>query len=104
MSDQESPIFQLQVTFAAMQLSRELAFNPVKLVESLKIRTTEQQDAQEYVCPLIHHCELVLTHFRFSKLFMAHLDSEFQKQSDPTLKSLIADQVYEGCFLHNPKY
>ncbi|KAI0345367.1 cysteine proteinase [Trametopsis cervina] len=72
---EESPIFQLQVTFAAMQLSRELAFNPVKLVESLKIRTTEQQDAQE-----------------FSKLFMAHLDSEFQKQSDPTLKSLIADQ------------
>lgn len=30
---------------------------------------------------------------RFSKLFMAHLDSEFQKQLDPTLKSLVADQV-----------
>ena len=30
--------------------------------------------------------------FRFSKLFMAHLDTEFQKQSDPGLKSLLADQ------------
>ncbi|KAI0688254.1 cysteine proteinase [Cytidiella melzeri] len=72
---EESPIFQLQVTFAAMQLSQQTAFNPIKLVESLKLRTTEQQDAQE-----------------FSKLFMAHLDSEFQKQSDSSLKSLIADQ------------
>ncbi|KAH8107139.1 cysteine proteinase [Cristinia sonorae] len=72
---EESPIFQLQVTFAAMQESTQNTFNPVKLVESLKLRTTEQQDAQE-----------------FSKLFMAHLDSEFQKQSIPGLKSLLADQ------------
>ncbi|KAH9951255.1 cysteine proteinase [Amylocystis lapponica] len=72
---EESPVFQLQVTFAAMQESIQSAFNPVKLVESLKLRTTEQQDAQE-----------------FSKLFMAHLDTEFQKQSSPVLKSLVADQ------------
>ncbi|KAF9820152.1 hypothetical protein IEO21_01585 [Rhodonia placenta] len=71
----ESPIFQLQVTFAAMQESTQSAFNPVKLVESLKLRTSEQQDAQE-----------------FSKLFMAHLDTEFAKQSDPGLKTLISDQ------------
>lgn len=71
----ESPIFQLQVTFAAMQAGKQSVFNPVKLVESLRLRTTEQQDAQE-----------------FSKLFMAHLDSEFQKQADPKLKSLVADQ------------
>ena len=32
-----------------MQLSVLRAFNPVKLVESLKLRATEQQDAQEYV-------------------------------------------------------
>ena len=49
-SFQESPIFQLQATFAAMQTCKEVAFNPVKLVESLKLRTTEQQDAQECVC------------------------------------------------------
>ncbi|TCD68915.1 hypothetical protein EIP91_009466 [Steccherinum ochraceum] len=72
---EESPIFQLQVTFSAMQESTQNAFNPVKLVESLKLRTTEQQDAQE-----------------FSKLFMAHLDTEFQKQTVPGLKSLLADQ------------
>ena len=32
-----------------MQHSIFRAFNPVKLVESLKLRATEQQDAQEYV-------------------------------------------------------
>ncbi|KAL7283349.1 hypothetical protein ACG7TL_002778 [Trametes sanguinea] len=80
---QESPIFQLQVTFAAMQCSALNTFNPVKLVESLKLRATEQQDAQE-----------------FSKLFMAHLDTEFKKQRDPALQSLIANQ-FEGKQVYN---
>ena len=44
------------------------------------------------ICPAaMTHCSTFIS--RFSKLFMAHLDSEFQKQSDPTLKSLIANQV-----------
>ncbi|KAJ7709699.1 hypothetical protein B0H17DRAFT_999051 [Mycena rosella] len=71
----DSPTFQLQVTFAALQESTQSVFNPTKLVESLELRTTEQQDAQE-----------------FSKLFMSHLDTEFKKQSNPALKSLITDQ------------
>ncbi|KAF8077825.1 hypothetical protein FPV67DRAFT_1557276 [Lyophyllum atratum] len=71
----ESPIFQLQVTFAALQESTQGCFNPTKLVESLQLRTTEQQDAQE-----------------FSKLFMSHLDAEFKKQANPKVKSLITDQ------------
>ncbi|KAI0321663.1 hypothetical protein OF83DRAFT_1168297 [Amylostereum chailletii] len=77
-SFEDSPIFQLQSTFAALQDGKKKVFNPVKLVESLKLRTSEQQDAQE-----------------FSKLFMSHLDNEFQKQSDPSLKSLLSDQ-FEG--------
>ncbi|KAH7929713.1 cysteine proteinase [Leucogyrophana mollusca] len=72
---EDSPIFQLQVTFAALQESVQNVFNPTKLVESLKLSTSEQQDAQE-----------------FSKLFMSHLDFEFQKQAAPALRSLIADQ------------
>ncbi|KAJ7097738.1 cysteine proteinase [Mycena belliarum] len=71
----DSPTFQLQVTFAALQESTQSVFNPTKLVESLELRTTEQQDAQE-----------------FSKLFMSHLDAEFKKQKDPALQSLITDQ------------
>ncbi|KAJ6597092.1 cysteine proteinase [Mycena vulgaris] len=71
----DSPTFQLQVTFAALQESTQSVFNPTKLVESLELRTTEQQDAQE-----------------FSKLFMSHLDAEFKKQSNPALQSLITDQ------------
>ncbi|KAJ7581164.1 hypothetical protein C8J56DRAFT_866417 [Mycena floridula] len=71
----DSPIFQLQVTFAALQESTQSVFNPTKLVESLQLRTAEQQDAQE-----------------FSKLFMSHLDAEFKKQSIPSVQSLITDQ------------
>ncbi|KAG5647281.1 hypothetical protein DXG03_000817 [Asterophora parasitica] len=71
----DTPIFQLQVTFSALQESTQGCFNPTKLVESLQLRTTEQQDAQE-----------------FSKLFMSHLDAEFQKQANPKVKSLVTDQ------------
>ncbi|KAH8116817.1 cysteine proteinase [Phellopilus nigrolimitatus] len=74
----DSPIFQLQVTFAALQEGNQAVFNPVKLVESLRLKTSEQQDAQE-----------------FSKLFMSHLDDEFKKQSNPELRSLLPDQ-FEG--------
>ncbi|KAF9647555.1 cysteine proteinase [Thelephora ganbajun] len=72
---EETPIFQLQTTFAALQESSESVFNPIKLVESLKLRTTEQQDAQE-----------------FSKLFISHLDEAFQKQSQLGLRTLVADK------------
>ena len=47
-ADQESPVSQLQVTFAALQAGNQKVFNPTKLVESLQLRTSEQQDAQEY--------------------------------------------------------
>ncbi|KAF8587403.1 cysteine proteinase [Ramaria rubella] len=72
---EDSPIFQLQVTFAALQEITQNVFNPIKLVESLQLRATEQQDAQE-----------------FSKLFMSHLATEFEKQAVPPLKTLLADQ------------
>lgn len=57
-------MFQLQVLFAFLQNSRQAAYDPARLVESLKIPTTEQQDAQE-----------------FSKLFLNLLDREFKKQA-----------------------
>ncbi|TEB26623.1 cysteine proteinase [Coprinellus micaceus] len=87
----DSPIFQLQVTFAALQESKESVFNPSKLVESLQLRTSEQQDAQE-----------------FSKLFMSHLDAEFKEQADPAVKMLIesqfqGSQVY-GTYCHACQY
>ncbi|KAH9981004.1 hypothetical protein BGW80DRAFT_1267806 [Lactifluus volemus] len=71
----DSPIFQLQTTFAALQESRMKVFNPEKLVGSLQLRTNEQQDAQE-----------------FSKLFITHLDDEFKKQPDPALRHLVSNQ------------
>ncbi|KAF8843558.1 cysteine proteinase [Paxillus ammoniavirescens] len=85
---EDSPVFQLQVTFAALQESTQNVYNPAKFAESLKLSTSEQQDAQE-----------------FSKLFMSHLDNEFQKQVTPSLRTLISEQfqgqqVY-GTLCHN---
>jgi hypothetical protein len=93
MQTQESPIFQLQVTFAALQEGTQNVYNPSKLVESLKLRTTEQQDAQEFVFLNIRINLYSLSTYRFSKLFMSHLDSEFKKQPAPALKSLLANQA-----------
>ncbi|KAF8637340.1 hypothetical protein AX17_002841 [Amanita inopinata Kibby_2008] len=78
----DSPIFHLQVTFAAMQEGSQGVHNPSKLIESLALRTSEQQDAQE-----------------FEKLFMSHLDVEFQRQGVPSLRSLITDQ-FQGKQVH----
>ncbi|GAA5896255.1 hypothetical protein JCM8208_001826 [Rhodotorula glutinis] len=58
-----SPLFQLQVLFAFLQSSEQAVYDPDPLVEALKIKRTEQQDAQE-----------------FSKLFLTLLDWEFKKQ------------------------
>ncbi|BGP13819.1 hypothetical protein JCM10213_006348 [Rhodosporidiobolus nylandii] len=57
------PIFQLQVLFAFLQTSIQGVYDPSPLIESLKLDTSEQQDAQE-----------------FSKLFLQVLDREFKKQ------------------------
>ncbi|GAA6057771.1 hypothetical protein JCM3770_006837 [Rhodotorula araucariae] len=59
-----SPVFQLQVLFAFLQSSQQAVYDPDPLVEALKIKRTEQQDAQE-----------------FSKLFLNLLDREFKKQA-----------------------
>ncbi|KAG6376492.1 hypothetical protein JVT61DRAFT_2485 [Boletus reticuloceps] len=88
---EDSPVFQLQVIFAALQESTQNVYNPAKFAESLKLSTSEQQDAQE-----------------FSKLFMSHLDNEFQKQLNPSLRTLISDQfqgelVY-GTLCHNCRF
>ncbi|EIN07261.1 cysteine proteinase [Punctularia strigosozonata HHB-11173 SS5] len=72
-----SPLFQLQVTFAALQESKLAVFDPVKLVKVLGLDEEEQQDSQE-----------------FAKLFLTHLEQEFnQQQGIPIIRSLIADQV-----------
>ncbi|KAF8911983.1 hypothetical protein CPB84DRAFT_1760942 [Gymnopilus junonius] len=77
-----SPIFQLQVTFAALQEGNRSFYDPTRLVESLQLRATEQQDAQE-----------------FSKLFMSHLNAEFKKQPSLDVKSLITKQ-FQGSLVY----
>ncbi|GAA5822992.1 hypothetical protein JCM11251_004450 [Rhodosporidiobolus azoricus] len=60
---QDQPVFQLQVLFAALQTSIQSVYDPTPLIASLKLDTSEQQDAQE-----------------FSKLFLQVLDREFKAQ------------------------
>ncbi|KAJ9109175.1 hypothetical protein QFC21_000504 [Naganishia friedmannii] len=76
--DEDSPIFQLGLTFAALQTSETKYYDPSGLVNALRLDTGNQQDASE-----------------FSKLFMTHLQNEFSKQSNPLVKTLISDQ-FEG--------
>ncbi|EJU05183.1 hypothetical protein DACRYDRAFT_103677 [Dacryopinax primogenitus] len=75
---EDAPLFQLQATFAALQQCRQNIYNPIKLVESLGLRTSEQQDATE-----------------FSKLFMNLLGEQFKLQEAPSVKTLLRDQ-FEG--------
>lgn len=43
----EKALFQLQIIFAALERGLASSFNPVALVETLKLNQGEQQDAQE---------------------------------------------------------
>lgn len=57
---EDAPLFQLQVTFTALQKGRTSVFNPKPLVRSLKLQETEQQDSSE--------CALILTVFQSSPI------------------------------------
>lgn len=46
-SAEMSPIYQLQRLFASLERSRESVYNPRLLVESMGLRESEQQDANE---------------------------------------------------------
>ncbi|GAA6004527.1 hypothetical protein JCM10207_000918 [Rhodosporidiobolus poonsookiae] len=81
-----SPVFQLQALFAFLQNSKQAVYDPSPLIESLRLDTTEQQDAQE-----------------FSKLFLQVLDAEFKKQGkraeqeggDGKVERLV-EELFEG--------
>ncbi|KZV97028.1 cysteine proteinase [Exidia glandulosa HHB12029] len=75
---ENSPVFQLQMTFAGLQMGAQKAYDPVRLAECLGLRAAVQQDAQE-----------------FAKLFLDLLDKQFKLQEVESLKNLIPDQ-FEG--------
>lgn len=88
---QASPLFQLQVLFAFLDKSTQSVYDPAPFVKSLRLNTTEQQDAQE-----------------FSKLFLDLLSREFKKQVGTTndgkqpIANLLADQ-FEGTTTYGTK-
>lgn len=49
----QQPLYQLQVLFAALQDGPLRAYNPTQLVKALKLDDQEQQDAQEFVEPIV---------------------------------------------------
>ncbi|KAF9090462.1 hypothetical protein BGX29_011475 [Mortierella sp. GBA35] len=68
-------LYQLQHLFAQLDYGIKDIYNPLSLVESLKLDTNVQQDAQE-----------------FCNLFMARIDSQLQSQEDEHLRTFIKNQ------------
>lgn len=58
---EDLPLFQLQVTFTALQKGPTSVFNPQPLVRSLRLQETEQQDSSECKCPDFFHCLVYIT-------------------------------------------
>ena len=61
--------------------------DPTGLVNSLRLEKGHQQDAAEWV--VIDDA----ADYRFSKLFMFLVASEFKKQPDPALRTTVTDMV-----------
>ncbi|KAI8350750.1 hypothetical protein B0O80DRAFT_457403 [Mortierella sp. GBAus27b] len=76
-------LYQLQLLFAHLDRGLKSFYNPLSLVNSLKLDTAMQQDAQE-----------------FCNLFMARIDNQFQRQHDDHLKTFIAEQ-FQGIYSYN---
>ncbi|KAF9438453.1 hypothetical protein BGZ76_007846 [Entomortierella beljakovae] len=68
-------LYQLQLLFTYLDNGLRSYYNPLSLVESLKLDTAMQQDAQE-----------------FCNLFMAKIDNELHNQEDPYLGDFIKNQ------------
>ncbi|WVQ77862.1 hypothetical protein IAR50_007560 [Cryptococcus sp. DSM 104548] len=77
-TSENTPLFQLALIFAMLEHSEKKVVDPMGLIDALRLNAGDQQDAAE-----------------FSKLFMSLIASEFGKNPDPNLKSLVSDQ-YEG--------
>ncbi|KAF9430011.1 hypothetical protein BGZ94_008670 [Podila epigama] len=68
-------LYQLQLLFAFLEHGNQNTYSPSALVESLKLDTSLQQDAQE-----------------FCNLFMALIDSQLQLQKSKNLQNFITKQ------------
>ncbi|KAI8605212.1 hypothetical protein EDD21DRAFT_364219 [Dissophora ornata] len=76
-------LYQLQLLFVHLDRGLKSFYNPLSLVNSLKLDTAMQQDAQE-----------------FCNLFMARIDTQLQKQQDPQLGDFIKSQ-FLGHYSYN---
>ncbi len=98
----QSPIYQLALTFAAMQLSVKAYHDPTGLVESLQLKKGDQQDASEWVGVdggghAGGNSQYLLPVQRFSKLFMSLIGDELEKGDDEALKTVIDDEASGSC-------
>ncbi|KAG0095353.1 hypothetical protein BGZ93_006014 [Podila epicladia] len=76
-------LYQLQLLFSFLDRGTRDIYNPLALVNSLKLDISIQQDAQE-----------------FCSLFMARIDSQLQKQKSETLQNFIKSQ-FQGRYSYN---
>ncbi|KAG0329757.1 Ubiquitin carboxyl-terminal hydrolase 48 [Dissophora globulifera] len=78
-----SALYQLQLLFVHLDRGLKDFYNPLSLINALKLDTATQQDAQE-----------------FCNLFMAQIDNQFQKQPDFKLSEFITNQ-FQGHYSYN---
>ncbi|KAF9363782.1 hypothetical protein BGX34_003330 [Mortierella sp. NVP85] len=76
-------LYQLQLLFVHLDRGLKSFYNPLSLVNTLKLDTTMQQDAQE-----------------FCNLFMARIDNQLQKQHNAQLRTFVQDQ-FQGHYSYN---
>ncbi|KAG0021785.1 hypothetical protein BGZ82_011203 [Podila clonocystis] len=76
-------LYQLQLLFSFLDRGIRDIYNPLALVNSLKLDISMQQDAQE-----------------FCNLFMARIDSQLQRQTSETLQNFIKRR-FQGRYSYN---
>ncbi|KAG0348422.1 hypothetical protein BG005_011542 [Podila minutissima] len=76
-------LYQLQLLFSFLDRGIRDIYNPLALVNSLKLDISIQQDAQE-----------------FCNLFMARIDSQLQRQKSKTLQNFIKSR-FQGRYSYN---
>lgn len=101
----QNALYQLQLLFSFLDRGIRDIYNPLALVNSLKLDISMQQDAQEYESlddanimtlnsdSLVRMLTLYLQTYRFCNLFMARIDSQLQRQKGEKLQNFIKNRV-----------
>lgn len=110
---QRTAIYQLQTVFHGLEVSRQSYLDPKMLIETLKIESDLQQDAQESVLlalflssinPRRRVADFTRQQFikrRFSKLFLELISQAVQNYPNGSNRKVVEEQVRLSPFLRS---